>query len=1035
MKKFLLPLFLLITMSGFAQVRISAVYGGGGNTGATYNQDFVVIFNAGTSTVSLSTYSLQYASATGPTTSPFNWAAVNLTGNIAPGGYYLVAFAIGTNGGIPLPLTADATLTSINLSGTTGKIALVNSLTLLNGANGPNACSNANVADVIGYGSAATCSESSPFITTGITTAQCIKRTVDCTDNNNNSTDLSIIAVNSAAVLKNSSSAPAPCTSPVITASPTNLSFVTDQGTAVTNTFNLSGTNLSPAAGSLTVTVTAPFEVSSDGGASYGSNATFNYTAGALASTVVTVRVPANAAAGALTGTATCSGGGAANAVVNLTGGVAKLYYSNATGNLAILATWGDMPNGMGSAPADFTSPYQKFIVANRTSAVLGAPWSVTGTGSKIIIGIDNEPQVTVTTAVPDTIENTNIVDISNSGVLNLQNQIPPTFGELKPSSSVIFSYNGANRVLLNPGTYGNVTLSNGQKYFKAGTFNVTGNFFANDCTINGGSSPFTTLVLRKNLTNVNAAFEDSTTGFPNRLTLQLSNPPGLQFDNVLDVTGELALFRLTVDTTDAFNKTITLTSGGKITIGNNSNGGDLRLLQKAAPGNTTTTQLNLTNTTTLAIVKNGAVYYDAAKSGVINATGADVFINKSVVGNNTAGTLKFATSSTLNDFTVNITSATRDTINVFNNVTVEGNLDMLDGRLVMQNGSTLSLGNNATTNGGNTGSYVEGKVSKSYNTLGNFIFPVGKNNKFAPVEIEPTLNATTPNDTYTVEYFKQAYSTTTVNPTTLATIPTYSISNKEYWDINRLVGAAANVRLYYDAYSGITLAPQARLAHFNGSTWDDIGRNSNGATPFGTYIEQLNVNDFSPFTFGGAAGVLPIRLSNFAGVNVNTTNVLSWSTTQDEIGDMFELQHSTDGTNFVTIYTTAAIGGSNGNSYNFKHVNIAEKNFYRLALINNNGTTQYSKVLALHSAKQNFNLQVNNSNSKQVMLSVTSAKNTNSTIQVVNAAGQIVFSKNIAIAAGVQQIYLSNLQTSTGVYYLNYKDENANNVTKTLVF
>jgi hypothetical protein len=1017
MKKFLLPLFLLITISGIAQIRIAVVYGGGGGTNATasYNQDFVVLFNAGSSVASLSGNSLQYTSAGG--TGTWSVAGLPAGATIVAGGYYLVGLGTVGTGGAALP-TVDAT-GGLNLSATTGKIALVNNSTALSGGS---ACSNTAVLDVVGYGSGVTCSETSPAPTLSITT--CAKRNNNCIDNNNNSTDFS--AVSATGEARNSSSPVTLCSSPIITASPTSVSFVTDEGTAITNTFSLSGTNLSPAAGSLTVTVTAPFEVSSDGGASYGSNATFNYAAGALASTVVTVRVPATAAAGVLTGTATCSGGGAANAVVNLTGGVAKLYYSNAMGNLATLATWGDMPNGMGSAPADFTSPYQKFIVANRTSAVLGAPWSVTGTGSKIIIGIDNQPQVTVTTAVPDTIENTNIVDISNSGVLNLQNQIPPTFGELKPSSSVIFSYNGANRVQLNPGTYGNVTLSNGQKYFKAGTFNVTGNFFANDCTINGGPSPFTTLVLRKNLTNVNAAFEDSTTGFPNRLTLQLSNPPGLQFDNILDVTGELALFRLIVDTTDAFNKTITLTSGGKITIGNNG-GGDLRLLQKAAPGNTTTTQLNLTNASTLAIVKNGAVYYDATKSGVINASGANILINKSVSGSANAGTLKFAAGSTIDDFTVNITTATRDTLNVFNNVTIEGNLDMLDGRLVMQNGSTLALGNNATTNGGNTGSYVEGKVSKSYVDPSNFVFPVGKNNKFAPVEIEPLLNATTPGDTYTVEYFKQAYSTTTVNATTLATIPTYSVSNKEYWDINRLVGAAANVRLYYDAYSGISLAPQARLAHFNGSTWDDIGRNSNGATPFGTYIEKLNVNDFSPFTFGGAAGVLPIRLSNFAGVNVNTTNVLNWSTTQDEIGDMFELQHSTDGRNFVTIYTAAAIGSSNGNSYNFKHANITDKNFYRLALINNNGTTQYSKVLALHSAKQNFN--------KQIILSVTSAKNTNGTIQVVNAAGQIVFTKNIAIAAGVQQIYLSNLQTSAGVYYLNYKDENDNNITKTLVF
>ncbi|MBK8913127.1 MAG: lamin tail domain-containing protein [Phycisphaerales bacterium] len=44
---------------------ISQVYGGGGNTGATYNRDFIEIFNRGASAIELSGKSVQYASATG----------------------------------------------------------------------------------------------------------------------------------------------------------------------------------------------------------------------------------------------------------------------------------------------------------------------------------------------------------------------------------------------------------------------------------------------------------------------------------------------------------------------------------------------------------------------------------------------------------------------------------------------------------------------------------------------------------------------------------------------------------------------------------------------------------------------------------------------------------------------------------------------------------------------------------------------------------------------------------------------------------
>ena len=46
-------------------VVISQVFGGGGNTGAPYHNDFVELFNRTATPVSLAGWSVQYASATG----------------------------------------------------------------------------------------------------------------------------------------------------------------------------------------------------------------------------------------------------------------------------------------------------------------------------------------------------------------------------------------------------------------------------------------------------------------------------------------------------------------------------------------------------------------------------------------------------------------------------------------------------------------------------------------------------------------------------------------------------------------------------------------------------------------------------------------------------------------------------------------------------------------------------------------------------------------------------------------------------------
>ena len=57
-------------------VVISEVYGGGGNTGAPYRNDFIELYNHGAASVDLSTWSVQYASATGT-----SWAVTNLVGH------------------------------------------------------------------------------------------------------------------------------------------------------------------------------------------------------------------------------------------------------------------------------------------------------------------------------------------------------------------------------------------------------------------------------------------------------------------------------------------------------------------------------------------------------------------------------------------------------------------------------------------------------------------------------------------------------------------------------------------------------------------------------------------------------------------------------------------------------------------------------------------------------------------------------------------------------------------------------------------
>ena len=122
----LLGLLAASSASAQGHVVIAEIYGGGGNSGATYRNDYIILFNEGATAQSLSGWSLQYTNGSG------TWTKYNLpSATIAAGGYYFVQGGSSGSGGSILPISADATATSINMATGVGKLALVSNLQLL----------------------------------------------------------------------------------------------------------------------------------------------------------------------------------------------------------------------------------------------------------------------------------------------------------------------------------------------------------------------------------------------------------------------------------------------------------------------------------------------------------------------------------------------------------------------------------------------------------------------------------------------------------------------------------------------------------------------------------------------------------------------------------------------------------------------------------------------------------------------------------------------------------------------------------------
>ena len=204
-----------------SDVVVSAVYAGGGNTGATFTNDYVELLNRGATAVDVGGWTVQYATATGT-----SWQATPLAGTIQPGRFYLVQLASSAAVGAPLP-TPDATGTS-NLAASGGKVAVVRDTAALTcGATAGSCSASPLVADLVGYGGA-TDFEGSPAAALSSTTALA-RAGGGCTDTDANASDFAAVAP----APRNGASPAAGCATPPSSTATAGLAVDLDVAPAV----------------------------------------------------------------------------------------------------------------------------------------------------------------------------------------------------------------------------------------------------------------------------------------------------------------------------------------------------------------------------------------------------------------------------------------------------------------------------------------------------------------------------------------------------------------------------------------------------------------------------------------------------------------------------------------------------------------------------------------------------------------------------------------------------------------------------------
>ncbi len=256
---------------------------------------------------------------------------------------------------------------------------------------------------------------------------------------------------------------------PSISASPSTLTgfqYAFGAGPSASQTYNLSGSNLTPASGNLTVTGTTHYEVSTNN-TTFSNSVTISYTGSALSATPVYVRLLAGLALGTYNGENVAnSGGGATTINVTCSGTVVKPEPTNhATGFAAatgvpsyntINTTWTDATGG--------TTP-DGYLVKGATGGYASIVDPVDGTPEADATLVKNITPGTQTAVFTGLVDNTpyyfKIFPYTNTGsFINYKTNgtVPTATATTTLSPSITYTWQGVDGALWTVATNWNPT-------------------------------------------------------------------------------------------------------------------------------------------------------------------------------------------------------------------------------------------------------------------------------------------------------------------------------------------------------------------------------------------------------------------------------------------------------------------------------------------------------------------------------------------------------------------------------------------------
>ncbi len=164
------------------------------------------------------------------------------------------------------------------------------------------------------------------------------------------------------------------------------------------------------------------------------------------------------------------------------------------------------------------------------------------------------------------------------------------------------------------------------------------------------------------------------------------------------------------------------------------------------------------------------------------------------------------------------------------------------------------------------------------------------------------------------------------------------------------------------------------------------------------------------------SSNVLPVRLLSFNATAKEDRTLLHWKVAAETALDRYEIQRSTNGTEYFAAGVVIAKGVS---EYSFTDYAANDQTkYYRLKMVDKDGSTSYSQVLMVKAADKGFAIKAYTSGGNIVAV-INSDQLQKLTLNVYDAAGKLLGTTNEVITAGNNLINLDNIRANAGVLFV----------------